>query len=67
MDVTARKARLIRLQAERHQALELGIENPSPYMTRLQAAIEDARREYVTSTVLEVALLREAPADAAHD
>jgi hypothetical protein len=66
MDVTTTRARLIRLQAERFQALELGIENPSPYMTRLQAALEDARHEYVTSAVLEVAHLREELAGAAH-
>jgi hypothetical protein len=57
MDVHDTKARLIRLQAERFFALELGVECPS-YLTRLEAAIEDARTEYVTSAVLEIAVLR---------
>lgn len=65
MDVNDTRARLIRLQAERFQALELGIENPSPYMTRLASAIEEARAEYVTSVVLEIAQLRESLAGAA--
>lgn len=65
MDVSERRARLIRLQAERYQALELGIEDPSPYMARLDAAIEDARTDYVTSAVVEIAHLREALAGAA--
>lgn len=60
MDVNDTRARLVRLQAERFQALELGVGNPSPYMTRLESAIEDARMEYVTSAVLEIAHLREA-------
>jgi len=66
MDLSDTRARLIRLQAERFQALELGIENASPYMTRLEAAIEDARTDYVTSAVVEIAHLREALAGAAH-
>lgn len=66
MDIADARARLIRLQAERLQALELGIEDPSPYMARLAAAIEDAHREYVTSAVVEIAVLREALAGATH-
>lgn len=66
MDVTAAKARLIRLRAERFEALELGIESPSPYVTRLEAAIEDARTDYVTGAVLEIAVLRGSLAGAAH-
>lgn len=58
MDPHAAKARLIRLMAERFQALELGVENPSPYLTRLEDAIEHARAEYVTSAVLEIAVMR---------
>jgi hypothetical protein len=65
MDVTTAQARLIRLQAELFQALELGIEHPSPYTIRLEAAIEDARTDYVTYAVLEIALLRESLAGAA--
>lgn len=52
------RARLTRLQAERSQALALGIENPSPYITRLEEAIADARTDYVMGTVLELALRR---------
>lgn len=58
MDATDAKARLIRLQAERMQALELGVESPSPYMTRLENAIEGARRDFVMIAVLEIAVLR---------
>lgn len=65
MDADDARARLISLQAERFTALELGIENPSPYMTRIEAAIEDARTDYVMSAVLEIADLREALAGAA--
>lgn len=64
MDVTDARARLIRLQAERLQALELGIENPSPYLTRLEDAIAGARRDYVTRVVLEIAVLRSSLAGA---
>jgi len=66
MDVTDARARLIRLRAERFQALELGIESPSPYLTRLEAAIEDARTDYIASAVLEIAVLRGSLAGAAH-
>lgn len=65
MDVEDTRARLIRLQAERFAAVELGAESPSPYVDRLDAAIEDARTAYVTSAVLEIALLRESLAGAA--
>ncbi|MBW3607693.1 MAG: hydroxymethylglutaryl-CoA lyase [Actinobacteria bacterium] len=39
-------------------ALELGVDSPSQYLTRLDAAIADARAEYVMSAVSEIALLR---------
>ncbi len=58
MDVIETQARLIRLQAERHSATELGVANPSPYMTRLDRAIDEARAAYVTSAVLEIAVRR---------
>ncbi|MEA2194111.1 MAG: hypothetical protein QOG42_545 [Solirubrobacteraceae bacterium] len=58
MDVDHTRARLIRLQAERLQALELGIENPSPYIARLESAVAAARVDYVTSAVRELAVLR---------
>lgn len=63
MDVNDARARLVRLQAERFHALELGIEDPSPYMERLQDAIADAHRDYVTGAVLEIAVLRGSLAD----
>jgi hypothetical protein len=57
MHSTDAKARLIRLQAERMAALEAGVSEPSPYMTRLSAAIADARMEYTMSAVTEIAAL----------
>ena len=66
MEINETRSRLIRLQAERWQALELGVENPSPYMTRLEAAIADARVEYVMSAVREIAILRRSLTGAAH-
>ena len=65
MDIDDTRARLIRLRAERFHALELGIENPSPYLTRLDAVIAEARVEYVTSAVREIAELRRSLAGAA--
>ena len=65
MDFDDAQARLICLRAERFHALELGIENPSPYLTRLDGAIAQARVEYVTSAVREIAVLRRALAGAA--
>ncbi|HWI09457.1 MAG TPA: hypothetical protein VNT54_18305 [Solirubrobacteraceae bacterium] len=66
MDIEDARARLIRLQAERYAAVELGIEGTSPYMARLDAAIEEARAGYITSAVLEIAVLRESLAGATH-
>jgi hypothetical protein len=65
MDIDDTRARLVRLQAERFEALELGIEDPSPYLTRLNAAIAEVRVEYVTSAVREIAELRRSLAGAA--
>lgn len=58
MDINETRSRLVRLRAEHFQALELGVENPSPYMTRLEAAIAEARVDYVLSAVREIAVLR---------
>jgi hypothetical protein len=55
---TDAKARLIRLQAERLIALEAGVQEPSPYMTRLSDAIAEARVDYTLSAVTEIAALR---------
>lgn len=65
MDTAEARTRLIRLQAERFEALELGVENPSPYVARLDAAIAETRAEYVTSAVGEIASLRRSLAGAA--
>ena len=58
MDTIDAQNRLICLQAERHQARELGVESASPYMTRLEVALEDARVGYVMSAVRDIAVLR---------
>ena len=58
MEISETHSRLVRLQAERFQAIELGVERPSPYLARLDAAIAEARVAYVTSAVREIALLR---------
>jgi len=58
MDAHETRARLIRLQTERFQALELGAENPSPYLTRLEEAIADARVDHIVSAVREIAEMR---------
>jgi hypothetical protein len=66
MDLDTAQARLVRLQTERFEALALGAAIPSPYMTRLDAALEDARTDYVTSAVFEIAVLRESLAGPAY-
>lgn len=58
MDAYDARARLIRLQAERFHALELGVENTSTYMTRLESAIAGADHDYVMCAVREIATLR---------
>jgi len=65
MDAHATRARLIRLQTERFQALELGIENPSSYLTNLEEAIEDVCVEYTICAVREIAEMRRDLAGAA--
>lgn len=60
MTSTDARARLIRLQAERLTALEAGAQEPSPYMDRLSDAIADARVDYTTTAVTEIASLRTA-------
>jgi len=66
MEISETRSRLIRLQAEHFQARELGVESPSPYMTRLEAAIAEARVEYIVSAVREIAVLRGSLIGAAH-
>ena len=58
MTINDARERLIRLQAERMNARELGVEEPSPYMDRLTAAIEHARDDYTLAAVVEIASLR---------
>lgn len=58
MDAHDSRARLVRLEAERFQALELGVDDPSPYLTRLNDAIAEARVDYVMSAVREIAVMR---------
>ena len=65
MEISETQSRLIRLQAERFHAIELGVEQPSPYLARLDAAIADARVEYVMAAVCEIALLRRSLSGAA--
>jgi hypothetical protein len=60
MTSTDARARLIRLQAERLTALEVGAQEPSPYMDRLADAIAEARADYTMTAVTEIAYLREA-------
>ena len=66
MEVMHTHARLIRLQAERFVAVELGADPASLFVTRLDEAIEDARTDYVTSAVMEIAFLRRSLTGAAH-
>jgi hypothetical protein len=58
MEANDTKVSLIRLQAERFSALELGADPASLYVTRLDDAIEDARTDHVTCAVMEIACLR---------
>jgi len=48
----------MRLQAERMDALELGVGPASTYLGHLDAAITDARRDYVAGAVAEIAAIR---------
>ena len=53
----AARARLVRLQAERFEAVAAGVEPCGSYMTNLEAAIERSRAGYVTAVVTELAVL----------
>ena len=66
MEAIDAQARLIRLQTERFAAVELGADPASVYVMRLDEAIEDARTDYVTSAVMEIALLRRSLTGAAN-
>ncbi len=52
------RSRLVRLQAERYEALAAGVDASGAYMANLMRAIADARAECVTAAVTEIAALR---------
>ncbi len=52
------RSRLVRLQAERFEALTAGVPPDCVYMGNLMRAITDARAECVTAAVTEIAALR---------
>ena len=52
------RSRLVRLQAERYEALTAGIDPGCAYMAHLMRAIADARAGCVTAAVTEIAALR---------
>jgi hypothetical protein len=54
------RARLLRLQAERHEAAAAGLDPASRYLHHLNAAVADAETAYVTAAVTDVAALRAA-------
>jgi uncharacterized protein involved in exopolysaccharide biosynthesis len=56
--VAGARARLTRLQAERHEARAGGVDPASRYMEHLDAAVAEARVAYVISAVTEIAALR---------
>ena len=58
MTCTDARARILRLQVERLTALEAGVQDPSPYMTRLSEAIAEARADFTLGAVCEIAALR---------
>ncbi|MBI5103964.1 MAG: hypothetical protein HZB46_03055 [Solirubrobacterales bacterium] len=49
------RARLVRLQAERLEARLGGVDPTCAYVHHLEAAIAEARADYVTSAVVELA------------
>jgi hypothetical protein len=59
MTATEAQARLLRLQTEHYEATQAGVDPESSYAQRLQAAVDDARHDYVTSALVEIAALRE--------
>jgi hypothetical protein len=54
------RSRLLRLQAERLEAADAGLDPASRYLQHLDAAVADARTAYVTAAVTEIASLRAA-------
>jgi hypothetical protein len=66
MEVIDSRARLVALQAQRSATLEHGADPASLVVARLDEAIDDARVDYVTGAVLEIAFLRRSIAGALH-
>jgi len=52
------RTRLIRLQAERLEVLDAGVDPACAYIDHLDAAISAARTKFVTSAVTAIASLR---------
>ncbi|MDX6690988.1 MAG: hypothetical protein QOG15_2445 [Solirubrobacteraceae bacterium] len=57
MTVSEARTRMMHLQIERIDALELGVDPTSTYVTRLEAAIADAKSDYIAGSVAEIAAL----------
>jgi hypothetical protein len=55
MTVSEARSRFMRLQIERIDARELGVDERSAYMANLSAAIADAKSDYIASAVMEIA------------
>ncbi len=58
MTATEARTRFMRLQIERIDALELGVDATSSYMMHLRAAIADAKSDYIASAAAEIAAMR---------
>ena len=52
------RSRLLRLRAERHEAVSAGLDPASRYLGHLDAAVADAETAYVTAAVTDIASLR---------
>lgn len=59
MTASDARTRFQRLQMERIDALELGVDETSTYIRYLSAAIEDAKTDFVASAVTELAAMRD--------
>ncbi|MGH2917812.1 MAG: hypothetical protein ACRDLS_04320 [Solirubrobacteraceae bacterium] len=58
MTSTEARTRYMRLQIERIDALALGVDEASSYMTHLSTAIADAKSDYIAGAVAEIASMR---------
>jgi hypothetical protein len=57
---------LARLQAERHEAVAIGLDRNELYMDELEADLAETRHSYVLMAVTEIATLRAELGDAGH-